>query len=113
MENDALGPSTSEKSKILSQEQPSNEPPRKKRKGPKGPNPLSVKKKKPKVSTQPIAGKKDADTSRAGEKRQRDDEEHQTAPEDRPNPEGSGHKRKRRRKGKEGTDTAAASEAND
>ena len=70
------------------------EPPRKKKKGPKGPNPLSVKKKKPKPGA--TVPKQSADSVvQAGEKRKRHDvDDDSTAHK----LEGSGHKRKRRRK---------------
>ncbi|KAK7694565.1 hypothetical protein QCA50_001751 [Cerrena zonata] len=97
MESDALGPSTSEKSKIASQERPPAEPPKKKKTGPKAPNPLSMKKKKPKEPTPA----KSSSTVGSSEKRKRDGvEEHQILPEGAPNSEGSGHKRKRRKKSK-------------
>jgi len=46
-------PSTSETKHLSSMEAGPSEPPRKKRKGPKGPNPLSVKKKIPKPTPAP------------------------------------------------------------
>ncbi|KAJ6519534.1 PIN domain-like protein [Mycena sanguinolenta] len=67
-EEQALHASGSEKRSLAPST--STEPPRKKKKGPKGPNPLSVKKKK--VESQPPSakGKKDA---AVGEKRKRED----------------------------------------
>lgn len=84
---------------------PSSDPPPKKRKGPKGPNPLSVKKKK--VDNPPTKGK---NTSRrthndpaplTEKKRKRDEDEDESVD---PEPESavrSGRKRKRRRKAAE------------
>ena len=70
------------------------EPPRKKKKGPKGPNPLSVKKKKPKPGA--TVPKQSGDSvAQAGEKRKRHDGDDDSAT---PKLEGSGHKRKRRTK---------------
>ncbi|KAI0651775.1 Fcf1-domain-containing protein [Trametes meyenii] len=75
------------------------EPSRKKKKGPKGPNPLSVKKKKPKAEGTVRSKNKEGEDAKeqAGEKRKRVDEGEMSA-----SPtmtlEATGHKRKRRRK---------------
>ncbi|KIY72135.1 Fcf1-domain-containing protein [Cylindrobasidium torrendii FP15055 ss-10] len=68
----------------------SDEPPKKKRKGPKGPNPLSVKKKKPTPAPNP----------KPGEKRKRDAEEDEARPSTNADPDhqSQGGKRKRRKK---------------
>lgn len=85
------------------------EPPRKKKKGPKGPNPLSVKKKKSKPDQSASAPRKSGSQEmEAGAKRKRDDVnevgEH-------PSVEGSnGHKRKRRRKTHEDSGPVAGDE---
>jgi U3 small nucleolar RNA-associated protein 23 len=95
----------------------SAEPPRKKRKGPKGPNPLSVKKKKaqpdarrpPRTRSADVHGRADGATH----------EHAQAAPERAPSPteDGAddtgptaprGHKRKRRKKAPAGTAQPAA-----
>jgi len=96
-------PSASESAKVA-QSKPAEEPPRKKRKGPKGPNPLSVKKKAKQPSTPALKGATTEDTDKAGGKRKRAEDGHS----DHANPDassGSGHKRKRHRKG---TSTAVA-----
>ncbi|KAH9944452.1 PIN domain-like protein [Epithele typhae] len=92
-EENALRPSEPETQALQSAAPAPAEPPRKK-KGPKGPNPLSVKKKKPKVDAG-TSSKPQSETNNAGEKRKReveglDDGEQHT--------EGSGHQRKRRRR---------------
>lgn len=118
-EQESLNPSTSEIARLRAAE-PLSEPPIKKRKGPKGPNPLSVKKRKPAPSQLPAKnsgkGKVEEGTAQAmkqaksldsdrsqsvGKKRERDE----TTKMDGPRSEGQnaeshgeGHKRKRRRK---------------
>lgn len=66
VEQNALGPSVSEKA-MLNAVAPQPEPRVKKRKGPKGPNPLSVKKKTPKHRIQ--EGKKTATAAAQDEKK--------------------------------------------
>ncbi|KAI0053296.1 hypothetical protein FA95DRAFT_1579438 [Auriscalpium vulgare] len=99
-EQDAMAPSTSESVKLQAGAPPPAEP-LKKRKGPKGPNPLSVKKKK---IAQDAPEKRKASShadslgrkaiSEVGLKRKREDE---SSPATLPQAQG-GHKRKRRRK---------------
>ncbi|KAI0669979.1 Fcf1-domain-containing protein [Trametes maxima] len=75
------------------------DPPRKKKKGPKGPNPLSVKKKKPKTDAAKPSKKEESDDTKpqVGEKRKRaDDVEAPASTEVRS--ETTGHRRRRRRK---------------
>lgn len=106
MEDEALRPSASETSRLAPKTVPEEPPKTKKRTGPKGPNPLSVKKKKPKEST---PAKKHVDnTARVGEKRKHEESEGASAPVDlKMEAEASGHKRKRRRKGKSSEVTEA------
>ena len=93
-EEQALHPSAPEAAKLPTAAP--SEPPKKKKKGPKGPNPLSVKKKKPKPSDSATKMKDSSVMKALGEKRKRDDEDDvqpsTTASED------VGQKRKRRRK---------------
>ncbi|KAF9651513.1 hypothetical protein BDM02DRAFT_3110629 [Thelephora ganbajun] len=95
----ALSPAKSELVKLpTSAQQP--EPPKKKRRGPKGPNPLSVKKKKPVVS-QPDQPNLVTDHTPLGTKRKREDEQGGVeASAETSQAPGGGHKRKRRRKTK-------------
>jgi U3 small nucleolar RNA-associated protein 23 len=87
----ALRPDESEQVKLsASVQQP--ELPRKKKKGPRGPNPLSVKKKKSAVS-QPAQPNPKSDPTSIGFKRKREDD----APVDTSQASSSGHKRKRRK----------------
>ncbi|KAI0762909.1 PIN domain-like protein [Fomes fomentarius] len=72
------------------------EPPRKKKRGPKGPNPLSVKKKKSKPGDTTLKKSRDQDAV-TGQKRKRDVDEDREGPSATQLPE-SGHKRKRKRK---------------
>ncbi|KAI0778105.1 PIN domain-like protein [Trametes elegans] len=106
-EEKALHPSAPEAAKLPARAP--TEPPRKKKKGPKGPNPLSVKKKK----TQTESGKpvKSADSQASGEKRKR--EEETDANHSAQRSEGTGHKRKRRRKHGAGSAGDAGREAGD
>ncbi|KAF7339900.1 rRNA-processing protein utp23 [Mycena venus] len=109
-EEQALHPTGSEKQSLAPST--SAEPPRKKKKGPKGPNPLSVKKKKVeskpppakdkgKAKEKPVAGARDAVV---GDKRKRDDtDDKETAardeqPGDPQQQDESRRKKKRRRK---------------
>ncbi|KZV75574.1 PIN domain-like protein [Peniophora sp. CONT] len=75
-EANALAPSTSEAAQLKAAA-PTSEPPKaKKKKGPKGPNPLSMKKKK---ASEPVQAKKSGsmpkrDAANTGEKRKRTDE---------------------------------------
>lgn len=87
----ALRPDQSELAKLSASVQ-RTEPPRKKRKGPKGPNPLSVKKKKH-IVPQLVQLKPQSDPSFLGVKRKHEDE----APAGTSQAPGSGHKRRRRR----------------
>jgi U3 small nucleolar RNA-associated protein 23 len=79
-EQNALGPSVSEKA-MLSAVAPRPEPRVKKRKGPKGPNPLSVKKKTPKhriqqgKKTTATAAAQDEKKVDAGKKRKREEDD--------------------------------------
>lgn len=99
-EHQILLPSASEMARLQTTA-PTEEPPRKKRKGPKGPNPLSVKKKK---AVQPAASapkaaptKGNEKISHTGEKRKRP--EHDAAePTHLDEASKPGRKRKRRRK---------------
>ncbi|KAK0208575.1 Fcf1-domain-containing protein [Desarmillaria ectypa] len=81
---------------------PSSDPPPKKRKGPKGPNPLSVKKKK--VDNPPTKGKNTSkrmhndSTTLTEKKRKRDEDEDEGVDPEPENAVRSGRKRKRRRK---------------
>ncbi|KAH9857848.1 Fcf1-domain-containing protein [Lenzites betulinus] len=104
-ESKALLPSGSEAATLPAA--PTQEPPKKRKKGPKGPNPLSVKKKKSQTegSTKKSAG--EAPRAQVGEKRKRDVEAEPSVPTS--IPEDSGHKRKRRRR--HGTGTATTSPA--
>ncbi|KAI0724472.1 Fcf1-domain-containing protein [Cerioporus squamosus] len=92
-EEKALHPTAPEAAKLPTTAP--TEPPRKKKKGPKGPNPLSVKKKKPNAA----ATTKDAPPAKSkaevGEKRRREDGDVDSSS---THMEGTGHKRKRRRK---------------
>lgn len=84
-----------------------SEPPKKKKKGPKGPNPLSVKKKKVSETSQGRNSERSKPgherSTKVGQKRKRD-EEHDARishPEEETRPgleEGGGHRRRRRRK---------------
>ncbi|KAI0932297.1 hypothetical protein AcW2_000968 [Taiwanofungus camphoratus] len=108
-EEEALKPSAPEKASL-----PAAAPadPPKKKKGPKGPNPLSVKKKKVKTDASVLREKRtqqDQDQDGqliAGEKRKRDELSSTTSGHS-PTEEASGHKRKRRRK----TTTVASEKA--
>ncbi|EKM60980.1 uncharacterized protein PHACADRAFT_247246 [Phanerochaete carnosa HHB-10118-sp] len=95
-EQQQMLPSALETAKVA-QSKPAEEPPRKKRKGPKGPNPLSVKKKKVKRPPAPLPKRPATeDTDKVGGKRKRVEagqSEHANAS------SGSGHDRKRRRNG--------------
>ncbi|RPD82633.1 PIN domain-like protein [Lentinus tigrinus ALCF2SS1-7] len=94
-EEKALHPTAPEAAKIPSAATPT-EPIRKKKKGPKGPNPLSVKKRKPKPEASATARNTTAESESAiGEKRKREDDDGQSSA---AHTERSGHKRKRRRK---------------
>lgn len=93
VEEKALHPSAPEIA-ILPSTVP-DEPPKKK-KGPKGPNPLSVKKKKAKPPSAPKESKSEQHKNQIGEKRKRTDGD--LAEQSRSPEESSGHKRKRRRK---------------
>jgi len=80
MEEKALHPTAADMAVVGSST--TTEPPRKKKKGPKGPNPLSVKKKKPtEISTPNDKAKANAAGTRlpakAGEKRKRDNDDKQ------------------------------------
>ncbi|KZW02582.1 Fcf1-domain-containing protein [Exidia glandulosa HHB12029] len=69
-ETKAMLPTATEVKQANTQDSTTDAPKKKKRKGPKGPNPLSVKKKKPKAQpSQPNAGSK----ANTGEKRKRDE----------------------------------------
>ncbi|EIM83399.1 Fcf1-domain-containing protein [Stereum hirsutum FP-91666 SS1] len=113
-EQEALNPSTSEAARLRVSEPP-QESPKKKKKGPKGPNPLSVKKKKTEVpparkdggvkdgGRQSSESRKSSTEDRprvnVGEKRDREkDEVHGPQKGDGEELNGVGHKRKRRRK---------------
>ncbi|KIP12024.1 hypothetical protein PHLGIDRAFT_98791 [Phlebiopsis gigantea 11061_1 CR5-6] len=99
-EQQILLPSSTETAKLAATAPAAEGPPKKKRKGPKGPNPLSMKKKKPKqAESAPRPATKDAEKSvNLGEKRKRvDDEQVSPAPPDAAT--SHGHKRKHRRKG--------------
>ncbi|KAJ7357068.1 PIN domain-like protein [Mycena albidolilacea] len=109
-EEQALHPTGSEKQSLAPST--SAEPPRKKKKGPKGPNPLSVKKKK--VETKPPVAKdkgkakeRPVPEAAAGEKRKRDDtaDDNETAtaqqPADSQPQDELRRKKKRRRKATE------------
>jgi len=95
----ALRPSESELAKLPASVQ-QTEPPKMRKRGPKGPNPLSVKKKKPTVP-QPTQPKPKSKSIPTGSKRKLDDEpdDVQASAENDQDP-GGGHKRKRRRKAK-------------
>ena len=73
-----MQPSEAESSKIASTLGKSNpqttEPPKKKRRGPKGPNPLSVKKKKPKIDNRQVQSGRDESGAGTKRKRSNDDE---------------------------------------
>lgn len=73
-------------------------PPMKNKKGPKGPNPLSVKKKKPPTPVQPKAKPTDITTIKAGVKRQQEDTDREDAEAGGSDILGNQRKRKRRRK---------------
>ncbi|RPD63019.1 PIN domain-like protein [Lentinus tigrinus ALCF2SS1-6] len=89
-----LHPTAPEAAKIPSAATPTE--PIRKKKGPKAPNPLSVKKKKPKPEASATARKTPAESESAiGEKRKREDDDGQSSA---AHIESSGHKRKRRRK---------------
>ncbi|EMD41802.1 hypothetical protein CERSUDRAFT_102193 [Gelatoporia subvermispora B] len=110
MEEKTLLPSAPEMVKLASTSTaPPEEPPRKKKKGPKGPNPLSVKRKKPKADQPAPPQRKDEDQGKAGNKRKWDDgeaDQHVSAPNETANP-----KRKRRRRDHaDGTGRAATEE---
>lgn len=100
-EQQALMPSVTELAQIASTSKIEDVPPKKKRKGPKGPNPLSVKKKQKDAPSGAAKPKKPHDPlQKVGEKRKRDED---VRPEGAEGREGfdeptSGHKRKRRRK---------------
>jgi U3 small nucleolar RNA-associated protein 23 len=109
-ENLALAPTAAESAKITPK--PGAAPPPVKRKGPKGPNPLSIKKKSKVAPPKPIASDKGKIKDRpAGLKRKREADEG-VAEEARGDlglkgqetriVVGAGHKRKRRRKGESG-----------
>jgi U3 small nucleolar RNA-associated protein 23 len=88
----ALRPAEAELSKLSVSVQQA-EIPRKKKKGPKGPNPLSVKKKKPAVTQIPRS-----EPTSTGSKRKREDEQDVADTLAGASQARSGHKRKRRRK---------------
>jgi U3 small nucleolar RNA-associated protein 23 len=96
-EHQILLPSISEATQLAAVAPPSEEPPRKKRKGPKGPNPLSVKSKKTMPSEKAISKSASVrltgKVANTGEKRKHvaDDEVEDGG-------RNTGHKRKRRRK---------------
>lgn len=92
MDDDALRPNESELVKLSASVQ-QTEPPQKKKKGPKGPNPLSIKKKKPTVP-QPTQSTPKSEPTFTGSKRKSEGE----APGEIGQAPGGGHKRKRRRK---------------
>ncbi|VDB99820.1 unnamed protein product [Peniophora sp. CBMAI 1063] len=104
-EANALGPSTSEAAQLKAVAPQASETPKpKKKKGPKGPNPLSVKKKK---ASEPTQAKRSAlmpkrDAASTGEKRKSidvgDTGSQVVSGEDTKESEVSGHRRKRRRK---------------
>lgn len=89
----ALLPARSELA-TLSPSVQQNEPPKRRKRGPKGPNPLSVKKKKSAVP-QPVDPKAKSNAVPTGSKRKHEDE--QDDPETSLKTD-SGHKRKRRRR---------------
>jgi U3 small nucleolar RNA-associated protein 23 len=89
----ALRPDDSELAKLSTSSVQQTELPRKKKRGPKGPNPLSVKKKKPAIP-QPAQPKPESKPNSIGVKRKSGDE----APAGIGQASGGGHKRKRRRK---------------
>lgn len=92
-EEKALHPTAPEAAKLPTTAP--TEPPRKKKKGPKGPNPLSVKKKKPKPEASATAKKVQVESKAdVGEKRKREDDDGESSA---PHIEPTGHKRKRRR----------------
>ncbi|KAM5535389.1 hypothetical protein V8D89_010911, partial [Ganoderma adspersum] len=95
-EEKALRPTEPEAAKLTATTSAPTEPPCKK-KGPKGPNPLSMKKKKPMPEVNTSAAEDQHRDSKAhvGEKRRRQDDDQDERP---TMTEGSGHKRKRRRK---------------
>jgi len=92
VEEKALHPSAPEIATLPSTAPP--EPPKKKRKGPKGPNPLSVKKKKPKPDIPTPA----ETMKQTGEKRKHVDDVGEGTVQSHTTEENGGHKRKRRRK---------------
>ena len=94
-EEKALHPTAPEAEKLPSTSTPVD-PPRKKKKGPKGPNPLSVKKKKPKADTSAPPNSSET-KAMVGEKRRRDDDGADN-PVSQTEGAASTHKRKRRRK---------------
>jgi U3 small nucleolar RNA-associated protein 23 len=112
VEEQALRPSGSEQ--IALRPSTSAEPARKKKKGPKGPNPLSVKKKKVDTGSKPPTKDKGKGQEKeppvsnvrkpvVGEKRKRDDADESGEPEqkqfgDAQNEESKGRKKKRKRK---------------
>ncbi|KAA1468665.1 Fcf1-domain-containing protein [Dentipellis sp. KUC8613] len=124
VETEALNPSTSETAKLKAVAAAPPEPP-KKRKGPKGPNPLSVKKKKKVVDQQP-AKSKDKEKGKAkapmpkaiqppaetdvvvGEKRKRGDDD--DGPVDGVPEEKAAHSGRKRRRKRKGTTVAEISE---
>jgi U3 small nucleolar RNA-associated protein 23 len=99
MDEAALRPSESELAKFPASVQ-QIEPPKMRKRGPKGPNPLSVKKKKPAVP-QPAQPRPKSNSISIGSKRELDDEQDAVQPSaETDQAPGSGHKRKRRRKTK-------------
>lgn len=103
-EQQALMPADSELAQIASTSKVDDPPPKKRRKGPKGPNPLSIKKKQKDIISGSLKPKKSHDTAqvsqKVGEKRKRSDDLEETKGKEGSAVEPtSGHKRKRRRKG--------------
>jgi len=110
MEAKALAPSTSEAVKLRTEEP---EFVRKARRGPKGPNPLSVKKKKAlpaQTPKKPSSTSDNADMVKVGDKRKRDEQEDGVTRSAQPvdgDQKVMGHKRKRRRKSSRTQETAS------
>ena len=114
MEGERLGPSEAEASNIASTlavdgNSEASEPPKKKRRGPKGPNPLSVKKKQPKENHRRPRTDKQSENTMAkpqlsGQKRKRDGADGSKELDEtslaQPEPETVGKQRKRTRKRK-------------
>ncbi|KAJ7666411.1 Fcf1-domain-containing protein [Mycena rosella] len=104
-EEQALHPTGSEQ-QSLARPSSSTEPPRKKKKGPKGPNPLSMKKKKVETASKPPAKDKGkgkekeqpAKDAAVGEKRKRDDADDQPSARQEQQPPDSQQDEPRRKK---------------